>query len=116
MKKINPKGTSWNELEKELFTPEEIAESDKRVAAINEMIKANAMNHNDPTCTEMYVRGGAEETESEFQQLLKEQLKNSEFKEEWEKIQPELEAIKERLSHGNAKATEMYIRGNKNQA
>ncbi len=57
MKKINPKGTSWNELEKELFTPEEISESDKRVAAINETIKANAMNHNDPTCTEIYVRG-----------------------------------------------------------
>jgi len=32
--------TTWNDLEKELFSPEEIAESDKRVAALNETIKA----------------------------------------------------------------------------
>lgn len=38
--KFSPRGSSWNELEKELFTPEEIAESDVRVAIINEMIKA----------------------------------------------------------------------------
>ena len=29
--KINSRGTTWDELEKELFTPEEIAESDCRV-------------------------------------------------------------------------------------
>ena len=37
--KINPKGSSWDELEKQLFTSEEIAESEVRVAIINEMIK-----------------------------------------------------------------------------
>ena len=34
--KINPKGSSWDELEKQLFTSEEIAESEVRVAIINE--------------------------------------------------------------------------------
>jgi len=38
--KIGPKGSTWDELEKQLFTPEEIAESKVRVAIINEMIKA----------------------------------------------------------------------------
>lgn len=38
--KIRPRGSSWDELEKQLFTPEEIAESDTRVEIINEMIKA----------------------------------------------------------------------------
>ena len=38
--KISPRGCSWDDLEKELFTPEEIAESDARVAIINEMIRA----------------------------------------------------------------------------
>lgn len=33
-------GRSWDEFEKELFTPEEIAESDLRVALIGELIKA----------------------------------------------------------------------------
>lgn len=33
-------GGTWDELEKELFTPEEIAESDLRVAIIGELIKA----------------------------------------------------------------------------
>ena len=33
-------GRSWEELEKEIFTPEEIAASDLRVALINELIKA----------------------------------------------------------------------------
>lgn len=31
---------TWDEVEKELFTPEEIAESDLRVALIGELIKA----------------------------------------------------------------------------
>lgn len=34
------KWTTWDDVEKELFTPEEIAESDLRVALINELIKA----------------------------------------------------------------------------
>ena len=39
--KENPlKLTTWDEVEKELFTPEEIAESDLRVALIGELIKA----------------------------------------------------------------------------
>ena len=38
--KISPRGSSWDELEKQLFTPEEIAESDARVEIINEMIRA----------------------------------------------------------------------------
>lgn len=38
--KISPRGSSWDELEKQLFTSEEIAESDTRVEIINEMIKA----------------------------------------------------------------------------
>ena len=33
-------GSSWEEVEKELFTPEEIRESDLRVAIIGELIKA----------------------------------------------------------------------------
>lgn len=33
-------GRSWNEVRNELFTPEEIAESDLRVALIGELIKA----------------------------------------------------------------------------
>ena len=33
-------GRSWEELEKEIYTPEEIAASDLRVALIGEMIKA----------------------------------------------------------------------------
>lgn len=33
-------GPSWDEVEKTLFTPEEIAESDLRVALIGELIKA----------------------------------------------------------------------------
>ena len=31
---------TWDEIEKEIFTPEEIAASDLRVALISEMIKA----------------------------------------------------------------------------
>jgi len=42
--KINPKGSSGDELEKQLFTSEEIAESEVRVAIINEMIKAREEN------------------------------------------------------------------------
>ena len=42
--KINPKGSSWDEREKQLFTSEEIAESEVRVAIINEMIKAREEN------------------------------------------------------------------------
>lgn len=39
--KNNPAiGSSWDEIEKELFTPEEIAKSDLRVALIGEIIKA----------------------------------------------------------------------------
>ena len=33
-------GRSWDELEKEIFTPEEIAASDLRVALMGEIIKA----------------------------------------------------------------------------
>lgn len=33
-------GRNWNEVEKEIYTPEEIAESDLRVALIGEIIKA----------------------------------------------------------------------------
>ena len=43
--KINPKGGILSdELEKQLFTSEEIAESEVRVAIINEMIKAREEN------------------------------------------------------------------------
>lgn len=38
-KKFSPRGSSWDDLEKELYTPEEIAESNKRVAEINKTIK-----------------------------------------------------------------------------
>lgn len=38
--KTSPKGTSWNDLQKQLFTPQEISESKIRVAIINEVIKA----------------------------------------------------------------------------
>ena len=36
----SPFGISWQELRKEVLTPEEIAESDLRVAIIGEIIKA----------------------------------------------------------------------------
>lgn len=42
--KFSPKGSSWEELQKQLFTPEEIEESEVRVAIINEMIKAREEN------------------------------------------------------------------------
>ncbi len=38
--KISPIGHSWDEVEKTLFTPEEIAASNLRVALIGELIKA----------------------------------------------------------------------------
>lgn len=38
--RISPVGTDWDDFEKEIFTPEEIAESDLRVAIIGELIKA----------------------------------------------------------------------------
>lgn len=37
----NAVGRNWDELEKEIFTPEEIAESRLRVALISELIKAH---------------------------------------------------------------------------
>ena len=37
---ISPIGPSWEEVEAKLFTPEEIAESELRVAIISEMIRA----------------------------------------------------------------------------
>ena len=40
MNKSSAIGHSWDEVRKELFTPEEIAESDLRVALIGELIKA----------------------------------------------------------------------------
>lgn len=42
--KISPKGSSWDDLENQLFTPQQIAESEARVAIINEMIKARENN------------------------------------------------------------------------
>ena len=38
--KLSPIGHTWDEVRKELFTAQEIAESDLRVAIIGEMIKA----------------------------------------------------------------------------
>ena len=40
MSKISSVGPSWDDVEKALFTPEEIAESDLRVALIGELVKA----------------------------------------------------------------------------
>jgi DNA-binding XRE family transcriptional regulator len=40
LKTISPAGSNWEDVRKELFTPEEIAESDLRVAIIGELIKA----------------------------------------------------------------------------
>ena len=40
MNKISSVGHSWSEIRKELYTPEEIAESDLRVALIGEIISA----------------------------------------------------------------------------
>ncbi len=40
MSKISSVGPSWDDVEKGLFTPEEIAESDLRVALIGELVKA----------------------------------------------------------------------------
>ena len=42
--KISPRGNSWDEFEKQFFTPEEIAESELRVAIIEELIKAREEN------------------------------------------------------------------------
>jgi hypothetical protein len=38
--KISPRGRTWDEVRKELYTAEEIRESDLRVAIISERIKA----------------------------------------------------------------------------
>jgi DNA-binding XRE family transcriptional regulator len=38
--KISPIGSNWENVRKELFTPEEMAESNLRVAIIGELIKA----------------------------------------------------------------------------
>lgn len=38
--KYSPIGDSWEDFEREIFTPEEIAESDLRVALISELIDA----------------------------------------------------------------------------
>lgn len=40
MNEYSPIGHSWDEVRNELYTPEEIAESDLRVALIGELIKA----------------------------------------------------------------------------
>lgn len=40
MTEYSPIGHSWDEVRNELYTPEEIAESDLRVALIGELIKA----------------------------------------------------------------------------
>ena len=40
MKKNSAIGSIWNDVEREIFTPEEIAESDLRVALVGELIKA----------------------------------------------------------------------------
>ncbi len=37
---VSPAGMDWEDFEKEVFTPEELAESDLRVAIIGELIKA----------------------------------------------------------------------------
>ena len=39
-KPISPIGTNWDDLQREIFTPEEVAEAKVRVALIGEMIKA----------------------------------------------------------------------------
>ena len=41
---ISPVGDDWDELKKEIFTPEEIAAGDLRVAIISELIKARQEN------------------------------------------------------------------------
>ena len=38
--KYSPIGENWDDFEKEIFTPEEIAESDLRVALISDLIDA----------------------------------------------------------------------------
>ena len=40
MKKISPRGRSWNEVEQEIFTPEEIAASNLRVELMVELTRA----------------------------------------------------------------------------
>lgn len=46
-------GRSWEEVRKELFTPEEIAESNLRVAIIGKKIKANDVNDFREECATM---------------------------------------------------------------
>ena len=43
-KPISPAGCEWDELKREIFTPEEIAAGDLRVAIISELIKARHEN------------------------------------------------------------------------
>jgi len=43
-KTVSPIGNDWDELKKEIFTPEEIAAGDLRVAIISELIKARQEN------------------------------------------------------------------------
>lgn len=42
--KISSRGMSWSDYEKTVFTPEELAASDLRVALIGELIKARQAN------------------------------------------------------------------------
>ncbi len=44
MKKNSALGQSWDEVREELFTPEELAESQLKVAIIGELIKIKKVN------------------------------------------------------------------------
>ena len=50
--KINSRGTTWDELEKELFSPEEIAESDRRVKEESKRIMERQRKRNG--CTQKF--------------------------------------------------------------
>ena len=58
----------------------------------------NKFSHANPEATQNYA-GVKESAPSEFKSLLNEQLKDPEFKKEWEAIQPEADAIRRETRH-----------------
>lgn len=82
--KISPKSLTWDKLEQQLFTPEEIAEwkSNLKLSMVLKIL--------DGLGYELQIV----KKPSEFRETLNEQLKNPEFKKEWDLIQPELENIR----------------------
>lgn len=83
LKKADGDGwTTWDDVRDKLFTPEEVAASDSRVALIGELIKAR--------------RGKGAAEILTLQEAIKEALQDPVFRAEWEDLKndPELQALR----------------------